>query len=110
MRIKTRMEVSTPTPPTRKRQEEDPLFQSRELRGYSRLSRRSLFQCCKSEQGEAFPTEGCGAPSFQPGRQQPPFPRTEVEKLQTEWEDFTSDEELGDREQPPPEGLEGISV
>lgn len=105
------MEVSTPTPPTRKRQEEDPLFQSRELRGYSRLSQRSLFQCCKSEQGEAFPTEGRGAPSFQPGRQQPLLPRTEVEKLQTEWKDFTSDEEeLGDREQPPLEGLEGISV
>lgn len=74
------------SPHQKKRQEEDPLFRSGELVGRSGLSQRCLPQCCTSKKGEAFPTEGCGAPSSQLGRQQSLFLRTEVEKLKTKWE------------------------
>lgn len=72
MSVKMGMKVSTSTSTLpAKRQEDEPLLWVWILMGDAGLSQRSLSQCSKT--GRSVSTERYGAPSFQPGREQPPF-------------------------------------
>ena len=72
MRVKTGMKVSTSTSTLpAKRQEDEPLLWVWIPMADAGLSQRSLSQCSKT--GSSVSTERRGAPSFQPGRKQPPF-------------------------------------